>query len=580
MGKADGLSRRPDWQEGVEKDNEDQKLIKPEWIRGMETMVKEEDLRKRIKKVQEGDERIVKAVEELKKAGIKALKNEEWEVEDGIILKEGRIYIPEGDLRREIIQLHHNTPIGGHGGRWKIAELVARNYWWPGVMKEVGRYVDGCDACQRYKNWSKVPAGKLMPNAIPEKPWSHISADFITKLPLAQGYNAILVVCNCFSKMAHFIATTEKTSAERLAKLFRDHVWKLHRLPESVISDRGVQFAVGMMKELNNLLGIQTKLLTAYHPQTDGQTERTNQELEQYLRVFINHRQEQWPDWLETAEFAYNNKIHTATKNLPFKVNYGQDPRMGFEGRRKGKYEAVGKFIEKMKRIQEEAKAALKKAQEEMKKFANGRRGEREEYKVGDLVLLSTKDLKWQMKGKRSEKLTKCFVGPYKVKGIVSSNAIELELPKSIKIHPVVNISRVRLYNTQVEGQKKIPSKPVIIKEEEEFEMEKILNKRTIRGKEKFLVKWKGYTAEEDTWENRENLGNAKELVEDFEREYGKEVKELRRQEQEEEEKEFSHELPREFTARILYGWGRKRYKKEREKRWDENWLQWKNSLG
>ena len=132
IGKADGLSRRPDWQEGVEKDNEDQKLIKPEWIRGVETMVKEEDLRKRIKKAQEGDEKIVKAVEELKRVGIKALKNEEWEVEDGIILKEGRIYIPEGDLRREIIQLYHDTPIGGHGGRWKTAELVARNYWWPG----------------------------------------------------------------------------------------------------------------------------------------------------------------------------------------------------------------------------------------------------------------------------------------------------------------------------------------------------------------------------------------------------------------------------------------------------------------
>jgi len=101
-----------------------------------------------------------------------------------------------------------------------------------------------------------------MPNAIPKKPWSHILADFITKLPLAQGYNAILVVCNCFSKIVHFIATTEKTSAEGLAKLFRDHVWKLHRLPESIISDRGVQFAAGIMKELNNLLGIQTKLLT------------------------------------------------------------------------------------------------------------------------------------------------------------------------------------------------------------------------------------------------------------------------------------------------------------------------------
>jgi len=143
------------------------------------------------------------------------------------------------------------------------------------------------------------------------------------------------------------------------------------------------------------------------------------------------------------VEFAYNNKIHAATKTSPFKANYSQDSRMGFEGRRKGKYEAAEKFIEKMKKIQEEAKAALGKAQEEMKKFGDRRRGKREEYRVGDLVLLSTKDLKWQMKERRLEKLTKCFVGPYKVKGIVSSNVIELELPNSIKIHPVVNVSRV-----------------------------------------------------------------------------------------------------------------------------------------
>ena len=162
---------------------------------------------------------------------------------------------------------------------------------------------------------------------------------------------------------------------------------------------------------------------------------------------------------------------------------------MEFEGRRKEKYKAVEKFVERMRKIQEEVKAALGKAQEEMKKFANRKRREEEEYRVGDLVLLSTKYLKWQMKGRRSEKLTKCFVGPYKVKGIVSSNAIELELPKSIKIHPVVNISRVQLYKPQVEGQKKILPKPVIIEEEEEFKVEKILNKRTVRGKKKFLVR-------------------------------------------------------------------------------------------
>jgi len=152
------------------------------------------------------------------------------------------------------------------------------------------------------------------------------------------------------------------------------------------------------------------------------------------------------------VEFAYNSKIHAATKNSLFKVNYGQDLRIGFEGRRKGKYEAAGKFVEKMRIIQEETKAALEKAQKEMKKFADRKRGKGEEYRVGNLVLLSTKNLKWQMKGRRSEKLMERFVGPYRVKGIVSSNVIELELPRTIKIHPVVNISRVQLYKPQVEG--------------------------------------------------------------------------------------------------------------------------------
>jgi len=206
---------------------------------------------------------------------------------------------------------------------------------------------------------------------IPEKPWSYISADFITKLPLAQGYDAILVVCDCFSKMVHFIATMEKTLAEGLAWLFRDYVWKLHGLPESIVLDRGMQFTVGIIKELNKLLGIQTKLSTAYHPQINRQIERINQELKQYLRVFIDYRQEQWPDWLGTTKFAYNNKIYSATKVSLFKANYGQDPQMGFEGERKGKFEAAGKFVERMRKIQEEMKAALKKVQEEMKKYTD-----------------------------------------------------------------------------------------------------------------------------------------------------------------------------------------------------------------
>jgi len=250
--------------------------------------------------------------------------------------------------------------------------------------------------------------------------------------------------------MVHFIPTMEKTSAEGLARLFRDHVWKLHRLPESIISDRGAQFAANLMKELNQILGIETKLLTAFHLQIDGQTKQTNQELEQYLRMFIDHRQEQWMEWLGTAEFAYNNKVNTSTKVSLFRANSERDLRMGFEMRKQGKSEGAKEFVERMKTIQEEAQVALKKAQEEMKKQADRKRGEVEEYRVGDLVLLNMKDLKWQMEGRRMEKLMERFVGPYKIKRVISTNAVELELPKTVKIHPVVNVSRIRRYREQV----------------------------------------------------------------------------------------------------------------------------------
>ena len=581
MGKADSLSRRPDQEVGVEKDNEDEMLVKPEWLEvrkteAVEIIVDGVDLLEKVRKSKVKNDKVVKVVEEMKRAGVKMLRDKEQREVDSIMYKEGKVYMPKDKkLRAEIIRLHHNTPIGGHEGQQKTVELVTRNFWWPGVTKEVKRYVEGCDACQQNKNRTEQPAGKLMPNSILERPWTHISADFITKLPLAQEYDSILVVVDRLTKMVHFIPTIEKTSAEGLARLFRDNVWKLHGLPESIISDRGPQFAAGLMKELNEMLQIKRKLSTAFHPQTNGQTERVNQELEQYLRMFIDHRQEQWPEQLGIAEFTYNNKAYLSTKISPFKANYRQDPRMGFEGRKKGKYAGAEKFVEKMREIQEEAKAALGKVQEDMKKYTDRKRTEVEEYKVGDLVMLSTKDLKYQMVGRRTEKLTERFVGPYKVKRIVSTNAVELKLPSTIKIHPVVNVSRICRYVGQVKGQKKEKLAPVIIKGEEEWEVERILNKRQVRGKNKYLVCWKGFIAESDTWEGRENLKNAKETIKEFEREYWQDMEDIARQECEKETYRKG-ELPGRFTARKLFRWLDKRYNQEYWGRLERNWRWWK----
>ena len=237
----------------------------------------EVDLVEKIKKARSKDKEVVRIVEEMKKAGVKELRGNEWKIEEDLVLKEGKIYVPKNEeLRTEVIQLHHDIPAAGHGGRWKTVELVTRNYWWPGVTRDVGKYVEGCDLCQRMKNRTEEPVGKLKLSEVPQKTWTHLTVDFITKLLVVAGKDAVLVVYDRLLKMTHFVATTEGTSAEGLARLFWDNVWKLHGLPESVVSDKGPQFAAELMKELNRMLGIKTKLSTAFHPQTDGQTERMN----------------------------------------------------------------------------------------------------------------------------------------------------------------------------------------------------------------------------------------------------------------------------------------------------------------
>jgi len=242
-----------------------------------------------------------------------------------------------------------------------MVELVTRNYWWPEVTRDVGKYMEGCNLCQRMKNRMEELAEKLKLSEVPKKPWSHLTVDFIMKLPVVAGKDVVLVVCDRLLKMMHFVAMTEGTLAEGLARLFWDNVWKLHGLPESVVSDRGPQFMAELTKKLNRMLGIKTKLSMVFHPQTDGQTERMNQKLEQYLRSFIEYRQKDWPEWMAAAKFAINNKVHTATKVSPFIVNYEREMRMGGDIRKKGKVESAMEFVERMKKVHEEAEVALRK---------------------------------------------------------------------------------------------------------------------------------------------------------------------------------------------------------------------------
>ena len=215
MGKVDGLSQRADWKVGVDKDNDNQVFIKDNWICSMYEVVVEGlevELVEKIKKVRSKDKDVVRVVEEMKKAGVRELRGNEWKLEENLVLKEGKVYMLKNkELRAEVIRLHYDVPAAGYGGKWKTVELVTRNYWWPGVTKDVGKYVEGCNLCQRMKNRTEEPVGKLKLSEVPQKTWTHLTVDFITKLLVVAGKDAILVVCDRLSKMTHFVATTEGT---------------------------------------------------------------------------------------------------------------------------------------------------------------------------------------------------------------------------------------------------------------------------------------------------------------------------------------------------------------------------------
>ena len=206
----------------------------------------------KIKKARSKDKDVIRVVEEMKRMRVKELQGNEWQLEEELVLKKGKVYVPKDEeLRAEVIQWHYDVPAAGHGGKWKTVELVTRNYWWPGVTRDVGKYVEGYDLCQRMKNKTEEVAEKLKLSEIPEKPWTYLTVDFITKLPTVAGKDAILVVYDRLSKMTYFVATMEGTSAEGLVRLFRDNMWKLYGIPESVVSDRGPQFVAELTKELN-----------------------------------------------------------------------------------------------------------------------------------------------------------------------------------------------------------------------------------------------------------------------------------------------------------------------------------------
>jgi transposase InsO family protein len=492
-------------------------------LEGLQVVGEEKDILKEIRREMEAEDQeevVVKVVKELKRSPAKSVKSSEWSMENGLLYYRGKIYVPGSELRRRILSLCHDSKIAGHPGRWKTLELVSRNYWWPQMSRYIGKYVSTCDMCLRTKSARQPPSGQLHPLPIPDAPWDTASVDFIVELPESNGKDAIMVVVDSVTKRSHFVSTVTTLSAAGTAQLYLRHIWKHHGLPRKVVSDRGPQFVAEFTKELYRLLGIKLAATTAYHPQGDGQTERVNQELEQYLRLFINQRQDDWDDLLPIAEFQYNNHIHTATQAVPFLLDTGRIPRMGFEpDQQRSHVESINEFKERMENALNEAKAALVKSKDDMAKYYDRKRTPAPDYQPGDKVYLDASDIQTN---RPSKKLSHRRLGPFPVVRKIGNSAYRLKLPPSMsRLHPVFNVVKLTLApDNPVPGRRPHPPPlPEIIDGEEEWVVEEILDSKVINRKLRYLVKWEGYGIEHNSWEPWDGV-RAPDLVADFHRTY------------------------------------------------------------
>lgn len=421
------------------------------------------------------------------------------------------------ELQEEVIRSHHDDPLHGHPGITRTMELIRRHYEFPNMKDKVTKFIKRCVSCQQNKHSTHAKYGEAQAMEPPTAPWTNITMDFVTQLPISKDpvtgyeYDAIFNCVCRFTKAAEFIPFRHSYTAEQLALVFLDRVVRHHGIPESIISDRDKLFTSNYWTTLLAAIGTKRKLSTAYHPQTDGQTERVNQTMETYLRIYCNQQQDNWVSLLPMAQIAYNNKLSEATGVTPFYANHGRHPNLFTRALDTPiQTEAAISSVTRLKEVHQKSLENIAKAQERAISYVNKKRKMAPQLKKGDKVYLLTKNLRTRRKTK---KLDKVKVGPFFISKQISPVNYRLELPKDAKIHPVFHVSLLEPADPETPIQKDFHYQA---DGDDEWTVEKILKHRGKERSLRYLIKWLGYPESESTWEPTAHLTNCQQLLKEY----------------------------------------------------------------